>query len=145
MTFQRGQPRPSNAGRRAGTPNRASSDFREKVLRSGLSPVDFLCQTFRDPEQPMHLRVDAAKSIIPYIYPKLSNVDIHTAGDQPLVVQVLRFAELSVEERRPTAIAAPPVIDMALVAAESAVIDAAAVPITAAEGADGDDAEADGC
>jgi hypothetical protein len=92
MPFQRGQPRPSNAGRRAGTPNRASSDFRDKVLRSGLSPVDFLCQTFRDPEQPMHLRVDAAKSIIPYIYLKLSNVDINSRDGQPLVVQVLRFS-----------------------------------------------------
>jgi hypothetical protein len=91
MPFQRGQPRPSNAGRRAGTPNRASSDFREKVLRSGLSPVDFLCQTFRDPEQPMHVRVDAAKSIIPYIYPKLSNVDVRSGDGQPMVVQILGF------------------------------------------------------
>ena len=40
----------------------------------------------------MHLRVDAAKSIIPYIYPKLSNVDVHSRDGQPLVVQILRFS-----------------------------------------------------
>jgi hypothetical protein len=116
MPFQRGQPRPSNAGRRAGTPNRASSDFREKVLRSGLSPVDFLCQTFRDPEQPMHLRVDAAKSIIPYIYPKLSNVDVSSGDGQPLVVQILRFsADAPAENKR---LGHAPIIEM--IAADAA-------------------------
>jgi hypothetical protein len=134
MPFQRGQPRPSNAGRRAGTPNRASSDFREKVLRSGLSPVDFLCQTFRDPEQPMHLRVDAAKSIIPYIYPKLSNVDVNSRDGQPLVVQILRFADLADE---PKLTPAGPMIEMAT---ENAVIDAVATPVAAAlSDADEDD------
>jgi hypothetical protein len=129
MPFQRGQPRPSNAGRRAGTPNRASSDFREKVLRSGLSPVDFLCQTFRDPEQPMHLRVDAAKSIIPYIYPKLQSVDVNGRDGQPLVVQILRFADLPDEHALPPA---GPMIEIAARAGDSVVIDAVAAPVAAA-------------
>jgi hypothetical protein len=133
MPFQRGQPRPSNAGRRAGTPNRASSDFREKVLRSGLSPVDFLCQTFRDPEQPMHLRVDAAKSIIPYIYPKLSNVDVHSRGGLPLVVQVLRFsADAPVEPNKQ--LGHVPMIEMTVADAATETVEAiveAAVEATA--------------
>jgi hypothetical protein len=126
MPFQRGQPRPSNAGRRAGTPNRASSDFREKVLRFGLSPVDFLCQTFRDPEQPMHLRIDAAKSIIPYIYPKLSNVDINSREGQPLVVQVVRFsADAPVEPNKRLGHA--PIIEMTAADAATEAVEAVAM------------------
>ena len=68
----------------------------------------------------MHLRVDAAKSIIPYIYPKLQSVDVNGRDGQPLIVQILRFADDLPDERQ-----MPPMIEMG----ENAVIDAVAAPV----------------
>ena len=100
MPFQRGQPRPANAGRRAGTPNKVAADFRERILRSGLSPADFLAATFRDETQPINVRVDCAKTLCSFLYPRLANVDIGSANGAPLVVQVLRFSDTPVEPNK---------------------------------------------
>ena len=52
----------------------------------------FLMAVYKDPKQPLDLRVDAAKSAIRYEKPALSTVDVtslnehvvHTVSDQPL-------------------------------------------------------------
>jgi len=84
----------------------------------------------------MHLRVDAAKSIIPYIYPKLSNVDVHSRDGQPLVVQILKFSADAPAERNER-LAAPPVIDLTADASTEAVEAVAEVVIEAT--ADGEE------
>jgi hypothetical protein len=93
MPFEVG--RKKTGGRARGVPNRATSDFREKVLRSELPPIEFLCQIYRDPEAAPNLRLDAAKSVANFVYPKLSNVDINRNSAQPIIVQILRFSDWS--------------------------------------------------
>jgi hypothetical protein len=122
-------------GRKAGQPNHASVAHRRAILASGLSPIDYLTSVYRDPGEPTSVRVDAARTVCAYVYPKLSSVDVNGREGQPLVVQVIRFGDNSVGEHRsqPPAIASLPVIDMASVAAEGAVTDAVVAPVVALE------------
>jgi hypothetical protein len=71
-------------------------------------------------------RVDAARTICQYIYPRPSSVDVNGHEGQSVVVQVLRFADLADEPKLPPA---GPMIEMAT---ENAVIDAVAAPVAAA-------------
>ena len=84
----RGGKRP-NAGRKAGTPNKASAAREEAVKASGLSPLDYMLKTFRDSKQPVNIRLDAAKAAAQYVHPKLSAVTLKGDPDNPLVHQEL--------------------------------------------------------
>jgi hypothetical protein len=98
MPFEVG--RRKTRGRAPGTPNRASVDFREKVLRSGLSPIDYMCRVFRDENEPTSARLDAAARVANFIYPRMSTVDVNSANGQPIVVQILRFSDAPVEPKQ---------------------------------------------
>ena len=98
MPFEVG--RRKTGGRAPGTPNRASVDFREKVLRSGLSPIDYMCRVYRDENEPTSIRLEAAARVANFIYPRMSTVDVNSANGQPLVVQILRFSDAPVEPKQ---------------------------------------------
>jgi hypothetical protein len=70
------------AGRKHGSQNIVSQNLRERILAEGISPLRFLANLMRDPEQPLDLRVDVAKSILGYIHPKLQSVEHITPGDE---------------------------------------------------------------
>lgn len=81
----RGGQRPG-AGRKAGSPNKATSERQAEVEASGLTPLDFMLSVLRDDKQSMESRCWAAEKAAPYVHPKLASVSMdgtmtHEAGD----------------------------------------------------------------
>jgi len=64
------------AGRPKGSLNQKTLAVRKGVEDSGLSPIEFLTQLYRDETQDMALRKDAAAKVAPYLYPRLSSQEI---------------------------------------------------------------------
>jgi hypothetical protein len=42
----------------------------------GADPVEMLAKTMNDEKVPLDLRTDCAKALLPYVYPKLSAVEV---------------------------------------------------------------------
>lgn len=74
----RGGARPG-AGRPRGRRSDKTAERLEAIEASGLTPLDFLLGLLRDVEQPMPVRLEAAKNAAQYIHPKLSAID-HTGN-----------------------------------------------------------------
>lgn len=62
------------AGRKPGTPNKASAAKAAEVASAGVTPLDYMLGVLRDEAAEPHLRFDAAKSAAPYIHPKLAQI-----------------------------------------------------------------------
>src|SRR5689334_7868918 len=75
MAWPKGAKRPNGAGRKKGTPNKATAARAKAIADSGLTPLDFMLVTMRDEARPFHVRLDAAKSAAPYVHPKLAAVE----------------------------------------------------------------------
>jgi hypothetical protein len=64
-------------------------------------PLDFLLEVMADESHPIATRLDAAKAAAPYVHFRKGLID--TSGrDVPIVVQVLRFADVESELETPT-------------------------------------------
>ena len=72
------------AGRKKGVPNKATQERQKEIADSGLTPVQFLTQVYRNEGLDIALRVNAAKSVAPYIHPSLSSVDMALTGQVQL-------------------------------------------------------------
>lgn len=70
----RGGARPG-AGRKKGSPNKATQEQREAVAQSGTTPLEYLLDVMRNGTDPS-ARLDAAKAAAPYVHPKLSSVEM---------------------------------------------------------------------
>ena len=68
----RGGARPG-AGRKAGSLNKRTQDIAE-ALSEGLSPLEFLTNVYRNVQEDMARRVDAAKAAAPYVHPRRAPV-----------------------------------------------------------------------
>jgi hypothetical protein len=79
----RGGKRP-NAGRKAGTPNKASIERQAKISASGLTPLDYMLKILRDEDKPVEARMDAAKAAAPYVHPRLAAVELKGDADNPI-------------------------------------------------------------
>lgn len=75
---------PKTGGRRAGIPNKKTQLLQDKVVKAGLSPLEFLIQVMNDTEQTHHLRVDAAKAAAPYVHSRLAQIQVTGDPEQPL-------------------------------------------------------------
>ena len=83
MPFIKGQPRPPNAGRKKGTPNKktlermaredAAKLLFEKACANDL-PLDYLIRLMRDSTQDTHTRLAAARAAAPYCHAQLQAV-----------------------------------------------------------------------
>lgn len=69
------------AGRKAGSPNKASAEREAAITASGLTPLEYMLQVMRDEAQPPPVRLDAAKSAAPYVHPKLSSAEVKHGGE----------------------------------------------------------------
>ena len=67
----------AGAGRKAGTPNKASAERQAEVAASGLTPLDYMLSIMRDEDKVFDVRLDAAKAAAPYVHPKLASVDMN--------------------------------------------------------------------
>jgi hypothetical protein len=72
----RGGIRPG-AGRKAGTPNKASAERQKAIEESGLTPLEFLLSVMRGKENAQADRIDAAKAAARYVHPALSAVEMN--------------------------------------------------------------------
>ena len=86
MTFVLGQPRPANAGRKKGTPNKrtqvlkAAGEFAIAQLKEPFEGDGYalLALVYKNQDMPLSTRMSAASMAIPYECPRLSQVDMTT-------------------------------------------------------------------
>lgn len=84
----RGGQRPG-AGRKAGSPNKATAERQAEVEASGLTPLEFMLDVLRDDQQSMENRCWAAEKAAPFVHPKLAAVTLAGDPDSPLTVTVI--------------------------------------------------------
>lgn len=87
----RGGKRPG-AGRKAGSPNRATAAVRAEIAASGEEPRDYMLRVMRDERAEPARRDAMAKAVAPYIHPRL--VALEHSGQ----LRVLAASELSDDE-----------------------------------------------
>lgn len=75
----RGGKRPG-AGRKAGSPNKATAERQKAIEESGLTPLEYMLTIMRDEAMTPESRFEAAKAAAPYVHPKLAAVE-HTSPD----------------------------------------------------------------
>lgn len=59
-------------GRQKGSKNLKQKEVREKIVASGLTPLEYMMKILRDSKQTLEVRLEAAKSAAPYVHPKLT-------------------------------------------------------------------------
>src|SRR3954462_2146036 len=75
-------------GRQRGTPNKATAALRAlaaDLFAEGISPLEFLMSVFRNEENDLALRVDAAAKAAPYVYPRLAAVTLGGDPENPML------------------------------------------------------------
>lgn len=100
--------RKTGGGSRKGIPNKATAAKAAEIAASGLTPLEFMLQVLRDPEQPYALRMDASKGAAPYVHPRLANIELSGNKDKPLSVGVVRFDDVRPAAAQPVASKAVP-------------------------------------
>jgi hypothetical protein len=66
---------PKTGGRQRGTPNRATSELKQKLAALGCNPLEELVKIARDPNIPVNVRVFVYSTLLPYEYPKRKPID----------------------------------------------------------------------
>ena len=79
----RGGARPG-AGRRPGTPNRATAEREALVREGGETPLDHMLAVMRNADKDPARRLEAAKAAAPYVHPKLSAVEVSGKDGGPV-------------------------------------------------------------
>ena len=82
----RGGPR-TGAGRKTGAVSKATAARKvliEEASKEGLTPLEFLLQVLRNPNERQDVRIDAAKSAAPYMHPRLAAVEHSGNKDNPV-------------------------------------------------------------
>jgi hypothetical protein len=98
--------RRSGAGRPPGARSRRTEELAAKVAETaervtaalGIDAFDgdahaLLMSVYKDTEQPIDIRIDAAKAAIRYEKPALSNVEATGKDGGNLVVEIVRFSD----------------------------------------------------
>jgi len=70
-------------GRKKGVRNKRTIAKRDELARmidKGISPLEYMLDIMRNPEQPEKDRLEAAKASAPYIHPRLAAIE-HTGRD----------------------------------------------------------------
>lgn len=72
------------AGRPKGSPNRRTADLSRKLdeledeLGKDTDPAMHLARVIADDSAAPDLRIQAAKDLLPYVYPRLGSIDVNT-------------------------------------------------------------------
>lgn len=83
-----GRPAPEGAGRPRGSPNKRTVYARLVLEDLGSDPVEMLARTMADEANvPLDVRVECAKALLPYVYPKLSAVEVSGPDGDPVKVE----------------------------------------------------------
>lgn len=81
-------------GRQKGTPNKATTRRSAKIVKSGLTPLDYMLTVLRNPRNSQEVRFDAAVKAAPYIHPKLASIQSQVALNGTLSLEQLVAASL---------------------------------------------------
>ena len=84
----RGGARPG-AGRKRGSPNKATQARQAAVAASGLTPLDYMLKVMRDPKADTARRDSMATASAPYVHPRLQAVQVSGDPSNPVVFQMI--------------------------------------------------------
>lgn len=84
------------AGRKAGTPNKATQERQKKVASTGITPLDYMLKVMRDDKADASRRDEMAKAAAPYVHPKLASTQ-HT-GPRGGPIQTVDLSKMSDED-----------------------------------------------
>jgi hypothetical protein len=76
----RGGKRPG-AGRKPGALNKRTQEIAAAATAEGMTPLEFLLNTMRDPTKEYAQRLTAARDAAPYVHPRLASVE-HSGNQQ---------------------------------------------------------------
>ena len=76
------------AGRKVGSATKKTRELADKVIASGMTPLEFMLSVMRDEGAERAERLDMAKAAAPYIHPRLSNVEATTNSSVETVSEV---------------------------------------------------------
>lgn len=95
MTFKPGVPRPANAGRKKGTPNKVTVDLLERMQEvaakrgvENFHPVVAMAEIALDPEWPMEIRSRMYSESSKYVAPQRKAVEHSGPGGEPIEVKL---------------------------------------------------------
>lgn len=63
------------AGRKPGSRNKATTELRDAVVASGITPLEYMLTVMRDKAADESKRLEAAKSAAPYVHARLSAIE----------------------------------------------------------------------
>lgn len=76
----------AGAGRKPGSPNKASAARQAAVKASGITPLDYMLKVMRNKRVDLATRLEAAGKAAPYVHPRLSSIVHKGDAKQPVVV-----------------------------------------------------------
>lgn len=95
MTFKPGVPRPANAGRKKGTPNKLTVDLLERMQEvaakrgvENFHPVIAMTEIALDPKWPMEIRCKMHSETAKYVAPQRKAVEHSGPGGEPIEVKL---------------------------------------------------------
>ncbi len=83
---------PKTGGKQRGTRNKKTIALENERLQSGLDPLNFLIEVFRDETQDMDRRIDAAKAVAPYRHSRLTAIAL--SGELNVISHEQALAQL---------------------------------------------------
>lgn len=72
------------AGRPKGSKNKRTLELQAEIAESGLTPLEFMTEVYRNKNNPMDMRLDAAKAAAPYVHAKLANIEVTGKDGAPI-------------------------------------------------------------
>lgn len=81
------------AGRKRGSPNKASIARQKQVAATGITPLDYMLTVMRNPKAEKSRRDEMAKAAAPYVHPKLAAKTISGPNGGPIKVDLTKLSD----------------------------------------------------
>lgn len=76
----------NGAGRKPGSPNKATAQRRAEIEASGITPLDYMLAILRNEELDTSARFEAAKAAAPYVHARLSSIEASGPDGGPIPI-----------------------------------------------------------
>ena len=76
------------AGRKPGTPNRATAERQREIAATGETPLEYLIRVMRDTTADYERRDKAASAAAPYVHAKLASVEYAGKDGSPIAIEL---------------------------------------------------------
>jgi hypothetical protein len=78
----------TGGGSRKGRPNKATAAKAAAIESSGLTPLDYMLTVMRNARLGLDVRLEAAKSVAPYVHPRLASTEIRSPDGSALSLTI---------------------------------------------------------